>query len=120
MLTNAFVSANGLNMRDEIRRERTVEFIDEGMRYDDIMRWKIAENVLPVTLLGAKYNADETNAAYNDLKPVLDANDYYIIEKAANRVFDPKKDYLYPVPLKEISLTGGAVTQNPGWKATED
>jgi nitrogen fixation protein len=35
-------------------------------------------------------------------------------------VFDPKKDYLYPVPLKEISLTGGAVTQNPGWKATED
>lgn len=120
MLTNAFVTANGLDMLEEIRRERTVEFIDEGMRYDDIMRWKIAENVLPVTLLGAKYNTDETNAAYDDLKPVLDANDYYIIEKAANRVFDPAKDYLYPVPLKEISLTGGAVKQNPGWTATEE
>ena len=120
MLTNAFVTANGLDMLEEIRRERTVEFIDEGMRYDDIIRWKIAENVLPVTLLGAKYNTDETNAAYDDLKPVLDANDYYIIEKAANRVFDPAKDYLYPVPLKEISLTGGAVKQNPGWTATEE
>lgn len=120
MLTNAFVTANGLDMLEEIRRERTVEFIDEGMRYDDIMRWKIAENVLPVTLLGAKYNTDETNAAYDDLKPVLDANDYYIIEKAANRVFDPAKDYLYPIPLKEISLTGGAVKQNPGWTATEE
>jgi len=119
-LTNAFASANGLVMRDEIRRERTVEFIDEGMRYDDIMRWKIAEDVLTVNLIGAKYNADETSANYNDLKPVLDANDYYIMEKAANRVFNPAKDYLYPVPLKEISLTGGAVKQNPGWKATEE
>ena len=51
-LTNAFVSANGLNMRDEIRRERHVEFIDENLRYDDIIRWKIAEKVLPVTMLG--------------------------------------------------------------------
>lgn len=115
MLTNSFVTSNGLDMLEEIRRERIVEFIDEGMHYDDIMRWKTAEKVLPVTLLGAKYNADETTANYEDLKPVLNAEDYYIMEKAENRVFDPAKDYLYPIPLKEISLTGGAVVQNPGW-----
>ena len=31
---------------EEIRRERLVEFIDEGLRYNDIIRWKIAEKVL--------------------------------------------------------------------------
>lgn len=114
-LTNAFVSANGLDLREEIRRERTVEFIDEGMRYDDIMRWKIAENVLPVDLIGAMYNEEETTANKSDLQSRLDANDCYIIEKAVNRRFNPAKDYLYPVPLKEISLSGMNVLQNPGW-----
>lgn len=115
-LTNDFVASHGLDMLEEIRRERTVEFIDEGMRYDDIMRWKIAEKVLPVTLLGAKYNADETTAIYEDLKSTkLNADDIYVMEKADARVFNPAKDYLYPVPLNEISLSGGNVKQNPGW-----
>ena len=38
-LTNAFVSANGLNMLEEIRRERTVELAFEGYRRDDLRRW---------------------------------------------------------------------------------
>ena len=50
-LTNSFAQQNGLNIRDEIRRERLVEFIDEGLRYNDIIRWKLAEQVLPVTML---------------------------------------------------------------------
>ena len=41
-LTNAFVTANNLSMREEIRRERTVELALEGFRYTDIIRWKIA------------------------------------------------------------------------------
>ena len=39
-LTNAFVTANGLNMLNEIRRERTVELAFEGFRRDDLRRWK--------------------------------------------------------------------------------
>ena len=35
-LSNGFVSSNGLNMREEIRRERTVELSYEGFRYDDL------------------------------------------------------------------------------------
>ena len=31
------------------------------------------------------------------------------------RVWDEGKDYLYPIPLNERSLTQGALTQNPGW-----
>jgi len=128
-LTNAFVTANGLNMLEEIRRERHVEFIDENLRYDDIIRWKIAEKVLPVTMLGLKYNdADElstqreniqnrltdANGMYNG-KKVADQEGIYVIEQAASRSFDPKKDYLYPIPTYEIATSEGSVTQNPGW-----
>lgn len=129
MLTNAFASANGLNILDEIRRERTVEFIDENKRYDDIIRWKIAEKVLPVDIIGAKYNEDETPKKRTDYEGHLtepggtllghsryDQADMYVIEFAEDRRFDPAKDYLYPVPLYEISNSGGNVTQNPGWK----
>ena len=128
-LTNAFVTANNLNMLEEIRRERTVEFIDEGFRYDDIIRWKIAENVLPTNMLGGKFVDSETSKQRSDLAsrltdasgnlnglPVYNEPDIYVIELAGNRLFDPQKDYLYPVPLNEISLSGGAVTQNPNWK----
>jgi hypothetical protein len=128
-LTNVFVNTNGLNMLNEIRRERTIEFIDENMRYDDIIRWKIAENVLPANIIGAKFVDTETTRQRSDIANRLtDANgnynglhvseqaDMYVIEVAGDRKFDPNKDYLYPVPLSEISLSGGAVTQNPGWE----
>ncbi|NDV80483.1 RagB/SusD family nutrient uptake outer membrane protein [Bacteroides sp. 51] len=128
-LTNEFVAANSLNMLEEIRRERTVEFIDENMRYDDIIRWKIAENVLPQYIVGAKFVDDETSKARKDLQArltdangmlngvkVYDQEDVYVIELKESRRFDPKKDYLYPIPLNEISLTGNAIVQNPGWE----
>lgn len=128
MLTNAFVSQNGLDMREEIRRERTVEFIDENKRYDDIIRWKIAEKVLPVDLIGAKFT-DESGRQREEYESHLtqagrikgrvaygEEDDMYVIEFAEDRRFDPAKDYLYPVPLYEIAQSGNAVTQNPGWK----
>lgn len=127
MLSNAFVSANGLDMREEIRRERTIEFIDENKRYDDIIRWKIAEYVLPADIIGAKFT-EETERQRQDYEKRLtvggkvngvqrygNEDDIYIMEFAEDRRFDPAKDYLYPVPLYEIAQSGNAVTQNPGW-----
>lgn len=128
MLTNSFVTANGLDMLEEIRRERTVEFIDENKRYDDIIRWKIAEKVLPVDIIGGKWIESEMTMPREDLAARLTSNggvldgkkryeddDFYVLERAEDRRFDPAKDYYYPVPLKEITLSGGNVTQNPGW-----
>lgn len=113
-LTNAFVTANNLSMREEIRRERTVELALEGFRYDDLIRWKTAENVLPKELLGAKFiAADWPGTNPNTLN--LTADKIVIAETAATRKFQANKDYLYPVPLNEISLSGGNVTQNPNW-----
>lgn len=113
-LTDAFVAANNLSMREEIRRERTVELALEGFRYDDLIRWKIAETVLPQALLGAKFiAADWPGTNPNTLN--LNADRIVVAETAANRRFQANRDYLYPVPLNEISLSGGNVTQNPNW-----
>lgn len=128
MLTNAFATAHGLDMLEEIRRERTVEFIDENKRYDDLIRWKLAEKLLPVDIIGGKWIESEMTMTREELatrltsgggmldgKKRYEADDFYVLERAEDRRFDPAKDYLYPVPLKEISLSGGSVTQNPGW-----
>lgn len=129
-LTNSFATANGLNMLEEIRRERLVEFIDENLRYNDIIRWKIAEKVLPVAMLGLKYNdADNLGTHRENVasrltgpggmfngKKVADQEDIYVIENAENRTFDPAKDYYYPIPTYEIATSDGNVEQNPGWR----
>ena len=113
-LTNAFVTDNNLSMRDEIRRERTVELALEGFRYDDLIRWKTAEKLLPTDLLGAKYTeADWPNTSSNNLN--LNADNVLIVEPASTRSFDPARNYLYPIPFNEITLSGGNVVQNPNW-----
>ena len=127
-LTNDFCTTHGLNMRDEIRRERIVELMVEGLHYDDIIRWKTAEEVLPKAMLGLLYSSDDTtysleelgnrftdeNGYYNGVK-VYDAPNIYVIEEPDSRQFDPERDYLYPIPTYEIATSDGAVKQNPKW-----
>jgi len=114
-LTNAFVTANNLSMREEIRRERTVELALEGFRYDDLIRWKTAETVLPQELLGAKFiAADWQLSGPGTIK--LNSNNLVIAEPGNTRKFQVNRDYLYPVPVNEITTSGNAVTQNPNWQ----
>lgn len=127
-LTNAFVQTNGLDMLEEIRRERMVEFIHESIHYDDIIRWKTAEVVLPKAVLGLLYNAEDTpvekntlnnrftddNGFYKD-KQLYDEGNIFVIEESESRSFDPKRDYLYPIPSYEIGTSGGNIKQNPYW-----
>ncbi len=114
-LTNAFATANNLDMREEIRRERTVELALEGFRYDDLIRWKTAEIHLPGQLLGAKFNAvDWVGADPSTLR--INSDGVLVTEDTNVRSFNPGRDYLYPVPLQEITLSGGNVSQNPNWQ----
>lgn len=127
-LTNGFANANGLDILHEIRRERMVEFIDEQIHYEDIIRWKTAEDVLPQPVLGILFNEEEStktakelsykftdeNGMYNGIK-VYDQPNIYVVEEAANRSFDPERDYLYPIPSYEISTSKGNIKQNPKW-----
>lgn len=125
-LTNSFVTANGLDMRNEIRRERTIELALEGFRYDDLRRWKTAENELPNEVMGIKIVgtpwANPIVVEGQDRNPYIDAswqnrtdaNGFIIVEDASARSFDPSKHYLMPLPAKEI-LINSALKQNPGW-----
>lgn len=125
-LTNSFVTANGLNMREEIRRERTIELALEGFRYDDLRRWKTAETELPTDVKGIKIVGTpwagpiivegQNRNPYADAswQNRTDANGFIIVESSAGRKFDPNKHYLMPLPTKEI-LINPELKQNPGW-----
>jgi starch-binding outer membrane protein, SusD/RagB family len=119
-LTNSFVSSNGLDMRTEIRRERTVELALEGFRYDDLRRWKTAETELAEDIKGIRINGSTwvNYALYSDpsFQSKLDANGFLISE--SNRKFDPAKDYLQPLPTREVAFyqsSGYNLQQNPNW-----
>ncbi|MBA4849647.1 RagB/SusD family nutrient uptake outer membrane protein [Emticicia sp. BO119] len=110
-LSNAFVSENGLDMRDEIRRERRVELAQESFRYWDLIRWKIAEVELPKPVLGNYFFKTEfgTSVTVN-----LTPENFILVQAASFRKFDPEKDYLWPLPINEISLNSN-LKQNPKW-----
>ncbi len=117
-LTNAGVSTNGLDMLTEIRRERTVELAFEGFRRDDLRRWKTAETEMPQALRGVKFvgtefeQRDSTLVIGTDIQ--VDGGGFVIAEPASGRQFLPKH-YLDPIPLQQIQLSKGTLTQNPGW-----
>jgi hypothetical protein len=110
-LTNAFVTTNGLSMRDEIRRERRVELAQEGGRYWDLMRWKTGEIELPKPVLGNFFFKAEFGTATT---VNLTQDSFILVTPASFRKFDAAKDYLWPLPLNEISLNPN-LKQNPGW-----
>lgn len=109
-LTNALVVANGLDMRQEIRRERTVEFILEGMRIDDLKRWATAKTEMPMDQEGILYNswfeANWPNCPY-----AISANGCVLLY--TGRQWDDKCN-LYPLPSDQCQLNPN-LGQNPGW-----
>lgn len=112
-LTNAFVSANNLDMRTEIRRERTVEFYDENFRIDDLKRWKTAEEEMPMNLTGVKWRGTEYETKWSDASSkTMDAEGCIIYEQG--RVWE-EKHYLYPLPIDQLKLNPN-LKQNPGWE----
>lgn len=115
-LSNAFVSSNGLDMRTEIRRERNIELFKESQRFDDLRRWKTAETEMPQPLLGVLWTGTQyqTDPQYKGVVYPKDKDGYIIIEDASKRKFDPNKDYLMPLPTRQLILNP-QLQQNPGW-----
>lgn len=105
-------------LRTLVRRERKIELANEGLRLFDIRRWKIAEKVMK----GTRYGRSRTT--WLTAAPTLDENstpDYSNVSNAGvmrvieNMVFNPDRDYLWPVPTSEILTTKGVITQNDNW-----
>lgn len=77
------------SLRELIRQERRIELALEGHRFMDIRRWGIAKDVMQNVY---------------DLRNTL----------AQARTWSDKLFYL-PVPQREIDLSKGVLTQNPGY-----
>lgn len=80
-----------------IRNERRVEFAAEGLRYDDIIRWRIADEVLNQPALG--HTRQE--------------NGNLVSLKIEDRSFQPH-NYLWPFHENSLKVEPG-LTQNPGY-----
>ncbi|EDM33996.1 putative outer membrane protein [Pedobacter sp. BAL39] len=101
-----FTEAGALNypgnadMTNVIRRERRVELAMEGLRVDDIRRWKTAELTMNGYAHGAKFSADQNT------------DNGYI--RTQFRKFDPARDYLWAIPAHDANLNKN-LGQNPGY-----
>lgn len=111
-LSNSFVTANGLNMREEIRRERTVELFLEGFRIDDLKRWKTAETEMPQDQLGVKMTATWFESNWPAQARPLNGDG--CITLYTDRTWS-QKNYLYPLPQDQRQLNPN-LSQNPGWE----
>lgn len=94
-------------MRKAIRRERRVELNTEGIRYRDIRRWKIGEEVLNGNFYGMNFTGAENNDNESNPKAFFKRSVYQ------RRVFT-KKNYWFPIPQGEIDKNPNLV-QNKGF-----
>ncbi len=132
-LTNALVTTYGLDMKEEIRRERAVELYREGKRFDDLKRWGILEAALNPSRLGRVVGSASYLTPYKDASgnptSAYTANTYVFGEEAVQTpagllncvVIDSKlnhsvekKHYLFPIPSNQISINTNLL-QNPGY-----
>ena len=113
-LSNQFATANGLDMREEIRRERTVELYQEGFRLDDLKRWATAVQVMNQPLLGVKYTGTEYESHWGGTAPSQAKNSEGCLIMDNNRKWTDK-NYLYPIPSDQQQLNP-QLGQNPGWE----
>lgn len=117
-------------LRRILRTERRMEFAKENtIRYNDILRWRIAEKVLNLPQYGildvAQLREEVVNqglwflpeAPSIDEDGVVDLSPLYekgLIRFLSQRNFDPAKHYLWPIPTTEIQINEN-MTQNPGY-----
>lgn len=90
---------SGRSMTDIIRNERRSEFALEGLRIDDLRRWRTAETLMNGWVHGAKWGPAGTDNGYI---------------RVTQRSFNPAKHYLWPIPAEELQKNT-SLSQNPGW-----
>ncbi|MHA4811325.1 RagB/SusD family nutrient uptake outer membrane protein [Flavitalea flava] len=94
------------SLRTLIRRERRVELALEGLRWFDIQRWQIGEQVMTGQVTGSLIGTVSQTDGSVSLTPGT------TITAGAPRTFNPAKNYLWPIPQTEIDLNKNLV-QNP-------
>ena len=124
----------------EIRRERLIETPLEGLHYWDIMRWREG-HLFTLPRLGLYFPGEGKYDLTGDGKAnillsatkksgglgvtclVFDQDVFLSNGTSGNMVaykdmimqWNEDKDYLYPIPITDRTMTSGALSQNPGW-----
>ena len=111
-------------LRNVVRRERKYELAGEGLRLFDIRRWKIAEDVMNLPVLGRMKKSypsvppivNEVGTAYYTNIPVAQQGESadFKMRVVEIRTFDKTRDYLWPIPYIEMD-TNPAMEQNPNY-----
>lgn len=98
---------------NEIRRERRIELLGEGFRWNDIARWAAAKELIvgkrPKGFLASQI---AKNPFYEDQEGFMDPYQKAI---PSGYGFQLDRDYLDCIPESQIVLNN-KLTQNPGWK----
>lgn len=124
----------------EIRRERRVELVKEGLRYQDLLRWKegakVAQPFYGMYFPGVgEYDLDQDGkldlVIYQGTAPIKKPGVQYqklgelVLENGSNggrivnlpdidKKWIESKDYYYPIPTQELQLND-KLKQNEGW-----
>ena len=125
-ITNAFLSSNNMDIKTEIRRERTIElYAESATRFNDLKRWGIAEQELGEAIYGAVIEGtvyESTPALYDPSKygygeetttTGVGPRRCLVVQPSAIRNFS-KDDYLFPLPTSQTGLND-ELLQNPGY-----
>lgn len=88
------------DVREAIRRERRVELVSDGTRYDDLRRWNIAVQTLDGPVYGMNYNGKT-------------ASEFYVRTQYQMRTYQ-KAFLFFPIPKDQIEKNSKLV-QNPFW-----
>jgi len=125
----AVTTTDQVKLRKTVRLERRVEFANEGLRYMDLVRWKLASKALntknygilyPATLL--RQNVTSKGLWFWPSTPQIDEDgiaDFSAMETAgqiavlSQRVWDDRQ-YLWPIPTEEIVINPN-MEQNSGY-----
>ncbi|HMR83024.1 MAG TPA: RagB/SusD family nutrient uptake outer membrane protein, partial [Niabella sp.] len=121
---------NQAYLRKQIRNERRVELAWENRRFYDIIRWHIAEKVLVKPHYGI-LDPNDLKAKVVDkglwfFPGIPEIDDEWLpdftamynaglIKVLVQRAFDKNRQYLWPVPTKEILINDNLKPQNPGY-----
>lgn len=108
------ITSSGKELRRAIRMERRLELAWEQNRLYDIRRWtddngkKMISNLMGSNGSFVKYNTDIATRDLYEWENQGEASDKGIS-------FDETRDFVFPIPLYEITMSNGSIVQNPGW-----
>ena len=107
-----------------------MEFVREGLRYYDIIRWRLAEKTMNLPVYGLLDLTDLKTKVVDkslwffpgtpkiDDDGVADFGPMYasgLIKFLAQRKFDATRQYLWPITSKELLTNTKLLPQNPGY-----